>query len=63
MWLTKDAPTAFGAALLWRVARACELLQIPTIRCEAVGGRNYASLHNGDCIMGCSAWPRYGFDG
>ncbi|MBR8284399.1 hypothetical protein [Burkholderia vietnamiensis] len=63
VWLTKDAPLGFGGALLWRVVRACAALQIRTIRCEAVGGRNSELLQNGDRIMGYYAWPRYGFDG
>ncbi|OUE47477.1 hypothetical protein BZY94_05145 [Burkholderia territorii] len=63
LWLKKDAPAGFGAALLWRMVRACHALQIPVIRGEAVGGRMAGRLPNGERIMGYYAWPRYGFDG
>ena len=61
--LKKDAPAGMGAAMLWRMARACESLNLAYIRCRAVGGINMPALANGDRVMGYYAWPRYGFDG
>lgn len=59
----ETAPAGLGAAMLWRVVRACAALQIPRILLSAVGGRGYGPLPDGTRVMGYYAWPRYGFDG
>ncbi|KGC70086.1 hypothetical protein DP57_5953 [Burkholderia pseudomallei] len=60
-WLTKDAPTRFGAALLRRVSRAsCSRSRRSATR-PSVGATTRRVT--GKRIMDCYAWPRYGFDG
>ncbi|MDA0574124.1 hypothetical protein [Burkholderia gladioli] len=61
--LKGNAPRGMGAAMLWRMARACVALGLDEIQCLASGGIRFNSLSNGERIMGYYAWPRYGFDG
>ncbi|PCE30224.1 hypothetical protein [Burkholderia ubonensis] len=61
--LKQDAPRGMGAAMLWRMVRACDTLGLAQIQCHAAGGINMPALANGDRVMGYYAWPRYGFDG
>lgn len=61
--LVESAPAGLGAAMLWRMVRACATLGIPRILLSAVGGRDCGALPGGARVLGYYVWPRYGFDG
>ncbi|MBY4869720.1 hypothetical protein LGM65_21570 [Burkholderia anthina] len=60
--LSDSAVVGLGAAMLWRIARACATLGIPRIVALAVGGRKAAPKPGGPRLYGYYAWPRFGFD-
>ncbi|WP_155741422.1 hypothetical protein [Burkholderia territorii] len=63
VYLVAAAPDGLGAAMLWRIVRACHALNIPRVSLQAVGGRKMASLADGQRLLGHYVWPRFGFDG
>ncbi|KWF17256.1 hypothetical protein [Burkholderia pseudomultivorans] len=56
------AITGLGAAMLWRIVRACDTLGIPRISTLAAGGRKVTPTRGGRRLLGYYAWPRFGFD-
>ncbi|AOI75066.1 hypothetical protein [Burkholderia sp. NRF60-BP8] len=60
--LSDSAVAGLGAAMLWRIARACDTLGIARIVALAVGGRKTAPQPGGPRLHGYYAWPRFGFD-
>jgi len=57
-----NAIAGLGAAMLWRIVRACDALGIERISAYAVGGRKAAPEPGGPRLYGYYAWPRFGFD-
>ncbi|WP_174939357.1 hypothetical protein [Burkholderia lata] len=60
--LADSAIAGLGAAMLWRIARACDTLGITRINALAAGGRKAAPKPGGRRLFGYYAWPRLGFD-
>ncbi|VWB37232.1 hypothetical protein BLA15816_06636 [Burkholderia lata] len=60
--LVDDAVAGLGAAMLWRIVRACDRLRIARISTFAIGGRKAAPEPGGPRLSGYYAWPRFGFD-
>ncbi|WP_230939362.1 hypothetical protein [Burkholderia diffusa] len=60
--LADSAIAGLGAAMLWRIVRACDTLGIGRIKALAVGGRKAAPATGGRRLLGYYAWPRLGFD-
>ncbi|WP_174979513.1 hypothetical protein [Burkholderia lata] len=60
--LVDHAIAGFGAAMLWRIARASDTLSITRIIAFAAGGRKAAPKPGGRRLFGYYAWPRFGFD-
>ncbi|KUZ86240.1 hypothetical protein WI40_31585 [Burkholderia ubonensis] len=60
--LADNAVAGLGAAMLWRIVRACDTLGIARIGALAVGGRKSAPEPGGPRLYGYYAWPRFGFD-
>ncbi|AXK61465.1 MULTISPECIES: hypothetical protein [Burkholderia] len=60
--LVDHAIAGLGAAMLWRIVRACDTLGIARISALAAGGRKAAPKPGGRRLFGYYAWPRLGFD-
>ncbi|WP_176042400.1 hypothetical protein [Burkholderia stabilis] len=60
--LDDHAVAGLGAAMLWRIVRACNTLGIARISALAAGGRKVAPKPGGRRLFGYYAWPRFGFD-
>ncbi|WP_230941381.1 hypothetical protein [Burkholderia diffusa] len=60
--LVDDAVGGLGAAMLWRIVRACDRLGIAWISTFAIGGRKAPPEPGGPRLCGYYAWPRFGFD-
>lgn len=60
--LADGAAAGLGAAMLWRIVRACDTLGIARIRALAMGGRKSPPEPGGPRLYGYYAWPRFGFD-
>ncbi|MBZ5789525.1 hypothetical protein K8353_05325 [Burkholderia contaminans] len=60
--LADSATAGFGAAMLWRIVRACDTLGIARISALAMGGRKSPPEPGGPRLLGYYAWPRFGFD-
>ncbi|KVT50145.1 hypothetical protein [Burkholderia ubonensis] len=60
--LADNAVAGLGAAMLWRIVRACDTLSIARIIALAAGGRKAAPEPGGPRLYGYYAWPRFGFD-
>ncbi|MGU7785189.1 hypothetical protein [Burkholderia sp. PU8-34] len=60
--LVDNAIAGLGAAMLWRIVRACDTLGITRIGAFAAGGRKAAPKPGGPRLYGYYAWPRFGFD-
>ncbi|WP_243771595.1 hypothetical protein [Burkholderia sp. D-99] len=60
--LADSAAAGFGAAMLWRIVRACDTLGIARISALAMGGRKSPPEPGGPRLLGYYAWPRFGFD-
>ncbi|MGU7771964.1 hypothetical protein ACV229_17565 [Burkholderia sp. MR1-5-21] len=60
--LADNAIAGLGAAMLWRIVRACDTLGIARISALAMGGRKAAPEPGGPRLYGYYAWPRFGFD-
>ncbi|KAG8150004.1 hypothetical protein [Burkholderia catarinensis] len=60
--LVDHAIAGLGAAMLWRIVRACDMLGIARISALAAGGRKAAPKPGGRRLFGYYAWPRLGFD-
>ncbi|WP_238594171.1 hypothetical protein [Burkholderia pyrrocinia] len=60
--LVDHAIAGLGAAMLWRIVRACNMLGIVRISTLAAGGRKAAPKPGGRRLFGYYAWPRFGFD-
>ncbi|WP_260441503.1 hypothetical protein [Burkholderia sp. Bp8991] len=60
--LVDSAAAGLGAAMLWRIVRACDTLGIARITAFAIGGRKAPPESGGQRLYGYYAWPRFGFD-
>ncbi|KML49959.1 hypothetical protein VL15_27335 [Burkholderia cepacia] len=60
--LADGAVAGLGAAMLWRIVRACDTLGITRISALAMGGRKAPPEPGGPRLHGYYAWPRFGFD-
>ncbi|WP_321911336.1 hypothetical protein [Burkholderia cepacia] len=60
--LADGAVAGLGAAMLWRIVRACDTLDIARISALAMGGRKSPPEPGGPRLHGYYAWPRFGFD-
>jgi len=60
--LADNAVAGLGAAMLWRIVRACDRLKIARISAFAIGGRKAPPEPGGPRLCGYYAWPRFGFD-
>ncbi|WP_105133414.1 hypothetical protein [Burkholderia sp. BE12] len=60
--LVDHAIAGLGAAMLWRIVRACDTLGIVQISTLVAGGRKTAPKPGGRRLFGYYAWPRFGFD-
>ncbi|WP_254610231.1 hypothetical protein [Burkholderia cenocepacia] len=60
--LVDNAVAGLGAAMLWRIVRACDRLKIARISAFGIGGRKAAPERGGPRLSGYYAWPRFGFD-
>lgn len=60
--LVDNAVVGLGAAMLWRIVRACDRLKIARISAFAIGGRKAPPEPGGPRLCGYYAWLRFGFD-
>jgi hypothetical protein len=60
--LADSAVAGLGAAMLWRIVRACDTLGIARISALAMGGRKSPPEPDGPRLHGYYTWPRFGFD-
>lgn len=60
--LADNAVVGLGAAMPWRIVRACDRLKIARITAFAIGGRKAPPEPGGRRLCGYYAWPRLGFD-
>ncbi|WP_321783773.1 hypothetical protein [Burkholderia pyrrocinia] len=60
--LVDNAVAGLGAAMLWRIVRACDRLRIDRISTFAIGGRKAPPEPGEPRLCGYYAWPRFGFD-